>query len=200
MRAWPRQTSFPRVKSEKHCTLECWASLFFENSLSTLDYFLSKRNVKSSATILAIVHFTHALAEEAMSHLYDQNLHPSSIVQHLHETSDGEDHVPRPTTSAVLHRDLHKKPYQVVQASGLYLTLSNGKRIIDATGGAAVSCIGHGNERVRDAIHAQITKLDYCHSLFFSCPPSEELSRTLIDSTAGLMSKAFIVNSGKRPL
>ena len=105
-----------------------------------------------------------------------------------------------PTTigkSAVLHRDLHKEPYQVVEASGLYLTLSNGRRIIDASGGAAVSCLGHGDERIRQAIASQVTKLDYCHSLFFSCGPSESLSRALIDSTNGIMARVFIVNSGK---
>ena len=102
-----------------------------------------------------------------------------------------------PTASAVLHRDLNKKPYQIIEASGLYLTLSCGRRIIDATGGAAVSCIGHGDKRVRDAISIQITKLDYCHSMFFSCPPSEDLSRVLIDSTKGAMSRVFIINSGE---
>ena len=100
--------------------------------------------------------------------------------------------------SAVLHRDLHKDPYQVVEASGLYLTLSDGRQIIDASGGAAVSCIGHGDERVRQIIASQVTKLDYCHSLFFSCGPSEALSRALIDSTDGIMARVFIVNSGRR--
>lgn len=99
--------------------------------------------------------------------------------------------------SAVLHRDLHKHPYLVVSASGLYLTLSNGRQIIDASGGAAVSCIGHGDERIGQVIASQVTKLDYCHSLFFSCDPSENLSRALIDSTDGAMARVFIVNSGK---
>ena len=99
--------------------------------------------------------------------------------------------------SAVLHRDLHKYPEQVVEASGLYLILSNGRKIIDATGGAAVSCIGHGDERVREVIYSQVKKLDYCHSMFFSSPSSETLARTIIDSTHGQMSKVFIVNSGQ---
>ena len=98
--------------------------------------------------------------------------------------------------SAVLHRDLHKDPFQVIQASGLHLTLSDGRRIVDASGGAAVSSIGHGNDRVRKAISSQIEKLDYCHSLFFSSPSSEALARMLIDSTHKNMAKAFIVNSG----
>lgn len=49
--------------------------------------------------------------------------------------------------SAVLHRSLHHEPLRVVSAQGQYLHLSNGQRIFDATGGAAVACLGHGNER-----------------------------------------------------
>ena len=101
--------------------------------------------------------------------------------------------------SAVLHRDLHRDPLQVVKASGLYLTLSDGRKIIDASGGAAVSCIGHGNEQVRQAISTQVSTLDYCHSLFFSCPSSETLAQMLVDSTHGKMAKAFIANSGLLP-
>ena len=97
-------------------------------------------------------------------------------------------------TSGVLHRDLHRDPHQVVKASGLYLTLSDGRRSIDASGGAEGSCIGHGNERVQEAISSQIKILDYCHSLFFSYPPSEAPARALIDSTQGKMAKVFIAN------
>lgn len=50
-------------------------------------------------------------------------------------------------TSTVLHRSLHQDPLHVVSAKGHYLHLSNGQKIFDATGGAAVACLGHGNER-----------------------------------------------------
>jgi hypothetical protein len=50
-------------------------------------------------------------------------------------------------TSAVLHRSLHHDPLQAVSAKGNYLYLNNGQKIFDATGGAAVACLGHGNER-----------------------------------------------------
>ncbi|MCJ1310504.1 hypothetical protein MMC25_004168 [Agyrium rufum] len=107
---------------------------------------------------------------------------------------------PQVKPSAVLHRDLHTKPEDVVSASGLYLTLSSGRKVLDASGGAAVSCIGHGDLRVQEAIAKQIKRLDYCHSLFFSCPPLEDLTRLLVDSTNGLMSRAYIVNSGSEAM
>ena len=99
--------------------------------------------------------------------------------------------------TAVLHRNMHKDPYHVAEASGIYLKFSDGRQIIDASGGAAVSCLGHGDDRVRQIIASQVTKLDYCHSLFFSCSPSEELGRALIKSTDGAMAGVFIVNSGQ---
>ena len=50
------------------------------------------------------------------------------------------------TSSAVLHRSLHHEPLHVLSAKGNYLYLDNGQQILDATGGAAVSCLGHRNE------------------------------------------------------
>lgn len=49
--------------------------------------------------------------------------------------------------SAVLHRSLHHKPLHAISAQGNYLYLSNGQKIFDATGGAAVACLGSGNAR-----------------------------------------------------
>jgi len=51
------------------------------------------------------------------------------------------------TESAVLHRSLHHKPLHVLSAKGNFLYLDDGQKILDATGGAAVSCLGHGEER-----------------------------------------------------
>ena len=99
-------------------------------------------------------------------------------------------------TSAVFHRDLHYEPFKIASASGIHFHFTNGQKVVDATGGAAVSCIGHGDPRVRDAISAQFDALDYCHSMFFSCPSSEELCQALIDTTNGQMAKAYIVCSG----
>lgn len=50
-------------------------------------------------------------------------------------------------SSAVLHRSLESDPLKVLSAKGNYLHLENGQRVFDASGGAAVACIGHGNER-----------------------------------------------------
>ncbi len=104
-----------------------------------------------------------------------------------------------PAGSAMLHRNLKEEPHKVISAHGNYLTLDNGQRILDATGGAAVACLGHGHERVKKAVAAQMDEVSYCHSLFFGTTSGEGLARELIDSTHGRMSKAFIVSSGTTP-
>lgn len=98
--------------------------------------------------------------------------------------------------SAVLHRTLRERPKTVIGSSGNYLHLENGQDIFDATGGAAVSCLGHGNERVKQAMMAQLDANAYCYSLFFSSPAGEKLAKLLVDSTGGVMTKALIVSSG----
>lgn len=55
----------------------------------------------------------------------------------------GEKH----TRSAVMHRSLNQDPPMVIASNGLYLELKDGRRLLDATGGAAVSSIGHADDR-----------------------------------------------------
>ena len=80
-------------------------------------------------------------------------MNDGNVVTKPLEKSYGHDHTASSSTfdersmSAVLHRSLHYDPLRVVSAKGHYLQLSNDQRIFDATGGAAVACLGHGNER-----------------------------------------------------
>lgn len=98
--------------------------------------------------------------------------------------------------SAVLHRSVHQVPEKVIEANGDWLVLGNGQRVLDATGGAAVACLGHGNTRVMKAMQAQMEEVSYCTSLFFSNNGAEKLADFLVDSTQGKMAKALMVNSG----
>ena len=56
----------------------------------------------------------------------------------------------------------------------------HGKRYIDACGGAAVSCLGHSNQRVLEAIERQAKNLPYAHTSFFTTAPAEELAERLV--------------------
>ena len=84
------------------------------------------------------------------------------------------------TASALLHRDLRRAPPTVVRGEGSWLIDAEGRRYLDASGGAAVSCLGHGHPRVTAAIRAQLEQVEYAHSSFFTNPPAEALARRLI--------------------
>ena len=83
--------------------------------------------------------------------------------------------------SSILHRSLAATLPTVVGGQGNYLIDQTGKRYLDACGGAAVSCLGHDNARVRDALKAQLDRVAFAHTSFFTNEPAEELAQFLID-------------------
>jgi adenosylmethionine-8-amino-7-oxononanoate aminotransferase len=80
------------------------------------------------------------------------------------------------------------------------LTLSDGRHLIDASGGAAVACLGHGNRRVAAAIAEQARRLGYAHSGFFTSEPAEELADLLLRGEPAGLSHAFFVSSGSEAM
>ena len=103
-------------------------------------------------------------------------------------------------TSAVLHRDTRFIPKKAIGGKGSYIFLEDGTKFLDSTGGAAVSCLGHGNQQVTDLIKEQMDQLSYCHSAFFGTQVSEDLAQLLVESTGGKLSKLFVVSSGMSSL
>ncbi|PGH03179.1 hypothetical protein GX51_04214 [Blastomyces parvus] len=106
----------------------------------------------------------------------------------------------RQSQTAVFHRNIHDIPKTAVGGEGNYIILNDGQRVLDSTGGAAVSCLGHGNAQVKAAITAQLDKIAYCHTFFFATDVFEELAHFLADSTEGKLSKLFIINSGSEAM
>ncbi|HXF55327.1 MAG TPA: aspartate aminotransferase family protein, partial [Hyphomicrobiaceae bacterium] len=87
----------------------------------------------------------------------------------------------------VLHRQLTHEYPAAVLGRGITIRDASGREYIDASGGAAVSCLGHSNPDVLAAMHAQIDRLDYAHTSFFTTPVAEELADELIaHAPAGL--------------
>jgi adenosylmethionine-8-amino-7-oxononanoate aminotransferase len=87
----------------------------------------------------------------------------------------------RNAPSAVLHRNLRQAPPTVAAGEGIYLIGADGRRYVDASGGAAVSCLGHSHPRVRAALREQLDRLAFAHTSFFTNDPAETLARRLID-------------------
>jgi adenosylmethionine-8-amino-7-oxononanoate aminotransferase len=82
--------------------------------------------------------------------------------------------------SAVLHRNVREPLPVAVRGAGIYLFDRAGKRYLDASGGAAVSSLGHGHPEVAAAVHRQMQALEFAHTSFFSSEPAEELATRLI--------------------
>ncbi|KAE8318810.1 pyridoxal phosphate-dependent transferase [Aspergillus transmontanensis] len=97
---------------------------------------------------------------------------------------------------AVLHRDTRFLPRKAIGGKGIYIFLEDGTKFLDSTGGAAVSCLGHGHEKVKQAIIDQTNTISYCHTAFFGTGVSEELAQFLVDSTGGKLSKVYMISSG----
>lgn len=98
----------------------------------------------------------------------------------------------------IFHRHLHHEYPIAVGGKGVYIRDAAGKAYIDASGGAAVSCLGHGHPDVIAAIHAQIDKLAYAHTAFFSTEVAEELAHQLIRTApvAAGFSHVYFVSGG----
>ena len=83
-----------------------------------------------------------------------------------------------------------------VRGEGVYLYDRDGREYIDASGGAAVSCLGHGHPDILAAMRAQLDKLAYAHSSFFTTEVAETLAETLVASAPAGISHAYFVCDG----
>ncbi|VAX07453.1 Aminotransferase, class III [hydrothermal vent metagenome] len=89
----------------------------------------------------------------------------------------------------------HQYP-TVVKAEGVYLYDEDGKQYLDASGGAAVSCLGHGNEYVIEAIKSQLDTVAYAHTAFFTNTPQEELAGRLAAHFGTYNAKVYFLSGG----
>ena len=83
-----------------------------------------------------------------------------------------------------------------VRGDGCYIVDSAGKRYFDGSGGAAVSCLGHSDETVRAAIHAQVDRLAFAHTGFFTSEAAEELCTRLASLAPESIERVYLVSGG----
>jgi len=82
------------------------------------------------------------------------------------------------------------------EGDGCYIIDAKGKRYLDGSGGAAVSCLGHSNAAVRAALHAQIDHIAFAHTGFFTSAPAEQLADTLISHAPEGIDRVYLVSGG----
>lgn len=101
-------------------------------------------------------------------------------------------------TTFLFDRHLHKDFPVIVGGNGSNLYTKDGRVIFDATSGAAVSCLGHGNKRVTNAVYQQMaTGIPYLASGFFGNETVDDLCEELINGTGRKMARVYLTGSGK---
>ena len=99
-------------------------------------------------------------------------------------------------TSHVFPRHTKSQPPVAVSGAGCYLYDQDGKAYLDGSGGAAVSCLGHGDKAVTEAIKAQLDKLAFAHTGFLSSEPAEALADKLIEKAPAGLDRVYYVSGG----
>jgi adenosylmethionine-8-amino-7-oxononanoate aminotransferase len=102
--------------------------------------------------------------------------------------------------SRVLHRSLRHTPPKAIGGEGIWLFGGDGRKVLDASGGAAVSCIGHQHPRVIAAIARQASRLAFAHTAFFSSEPAEALADHLVGDEPGGLAYAYFVSGGSEAI
>lgn len=96
----------------------------------------------------------------------------------------------------VFHRQPKQKLPFAVGGKGIELFDQDGKRYIDASGGAAVSCLGHGHPAVIEAIKQQLDTIAYAHTSFFTTEAAETLADMLAQAAPGDLNHVYFVSGG----
>ena len=96
----------------------------------------------------------------------------------------------------VFHRHTKASYPVAVKGDGVFIEDSDGKRYLDASGGAAVSCLGHSDARVIEAIKAQIDAIPYAHTGFFTSEAAEELADRMVADAPGGIDRVYLVSGG----
>lgn len=102
--------------------------------------------------------------------------------------------------SHVLHRNPRQAYAAAVRGEGVYLFDRDGKRYLDASGGAAVSCLGHSDRAVIQAIQRQLERLPFAHTSFFTNEPMEALADALIARAPQSFDKVYFVSGGSEAM
>jgi adenosylmethionine-8-amino-7-oxononanoate aminotransferase len=83
-----------------------------------------------------------------------------------------------------------------VRGEGCYIFDAEGRTFLDGSGGAAVSCLGHSDPEVRAAIHAQLDRLAFAHTGFFTSGPAEELADLLVEHAPEGIDRVYLLSGG----
>src|SRR5262245_64909383 len=102
-------------------------------------------------------------------------------------------------TRILPRRTAHSYP-AAASGQGVVIRDAAGKDYIDASSGAAVSCLGHSHPDVVAAMHEQLDRLAYAHTSFLTTEVAEELADELIAHAPEGMSHVLFVSGGSEAI
>ena len=100
----------------------------------------------------------------------------------------------------VFHRSLSGTMPTVSHGDGVYVYDTAGREYLDGCGGAAVSCLGHSDSRVKQAIADQLEKIPFAHTGYFTNDSVERLAAKLAERAPGTLDWAFFVSGGSEAI
>jgi adenosylmethionine-8-amino-7-oxononanoate aminotransferase len=104
------------------------------------------------------------------------------------------------SSSHILHRVIGPDLPVAVEARGVIIRDAAGNSYIDASGGAAVSCLGHGHPDILAAMRAQMDKLEYAHTSFFTTETAEALADDLVAHAPPGIEHVYLVSGGSEAM
>ncbi len=102
--------------------------------------------------------------------------------------------------SHVFHRHTRADLPYATAGDGPYIIDANGKRYLDASSGAAVSCLGHNHPAVIAAMKAQLDRIPYAHTAFFTTEALEQLADELIAAAPANLDRVYFVCGGSEAM
>jgi adenosylmethionine-8-amino-7-oxononanoate aminotransferase len=101
-----------------------------------------------------------------------------------------------PIPGAVFHRVLDRELPIAERSQGVWIETADGRRFLDASGGAVVVNIGHGREEIARAVFEQLRSLSYVHPTMFTSSALEALATALATHTPGSLDRFYFMSSG----
>lgn len=102
--------------------------------------------------------------------------------------------------SRVFPRHVLAAPVIADHGDGVYIFDKTGKKYIDASGGAAVSCLGHSDAQVTKAVKNQLDHIAFAHTGFFTSEPAEDLAEKLVELAPGDLDRVYLVCGGSEAI
>jgi adenosylmethionine-8-amino-7-oxononanoate aminotransferase len=96
----------------------------------------------------------------------------------------------------LLTRSLREPPRYARRAAGITIYDEHDRPYLDGSSGAGVSCLGHGNVEVLEAMHEQAARLSFASSVFYAAEIAEALAQDLIAHAPSGMAYASFGCSG----